>query len=186
MQLPDTKEFTDTWQDLAAKEGLTDGIYFVAVHDDPSPLDHGFSAYMDAGFTTEYNKIKESFVRKLKRKLFGIRRPELIDYRKLVEENLQKSYQAPYMPVVIPNWDNTPRSGYNGRVFMHASTELFEKWLRYAAEKTAANNPDERLLFIKSWNEWAEGNYLEPDQLHGTKYLEIIKKVIFNRSSVFK
>ena len=34
---------------------------------------------------------------------------------------------------------------------------------------------DKRFLIIKSWNEWAEGNYLEPDLKYGRQYLEAVK-----------
>ena len=31
---------------------------------------------------------------------------------------------------------------------------------------------------INAWNEWAEGNHLEPDQKWGRKYLEVTKEAI--------
>jgi hypothetical protein len=35
----------------------------------------------------------------------------------------------------------------------------------------------QNLIFIKSWNEWAEGNHLEPDLRFGMSYLEVIREV---------
>lgn len=37
---------------------------------------------------------------------------------------------------------------------------------------------EENLVFINAWNEWAEGNHLEPDQKWGRKYLEVTKEAI--------
>jgi hypothetical protein len=34
-----------------------------------------------------------------------------------------------------------------------------------------------RILNINSWNEWTEGSYLEPDTVHGMKYLEAVRDV---------
>ena len=37
---------------------------------------------------------------------------------------------------------------------------------------------EEQIVLLKSWNEWAEGNYLEPDQLNGRRLLEATLEVV--------
>jgi hypothetical protein len=64
---------------------------------------------------------------------------------------------------VYPNWDNTPRSGRRGVVLTGSTPERFRTQVRAAVDALADRPPEERLLWVKSWNEWAEGNYLEPD-----------------------
>ena len=59
---------------------------------------------------------------------------------------------------------------------IHGSTPaLFRKHLRKALQRTAHVPNERRIVLIKSWNEWAEGNYLEPDLRHGHGYLEAIR-----------
>jgi hypothetical protein len=78
-------------------------------------------------------------------------------------------------PCVIPNWDNTPRSGVRGLVFHESSPELFRRNVRDALRFVEDRAGDQRLVFLKSWNEWAEGNYMEPDLRYGQGYLEALR-----------
>ncbi|MGC9193717.1 MAG: glycoside hydrolase family 99-like domain-containing protein, partial [Thermoplasmata archaeon] len=86
-------------------------------------------------------------------------------------------FPFPAYNIVISNWDNTPRSGRRGLVLTGCSPRLFREALNLAfsnlASRPAEHNTGE-LIFLKSWNEWAEGNYVEPDQLNGRQFLEAI------------
>jgi hypothetical protein len=79
-------------------------------------------------------------------------------------------------PCVFPNWDNTPRSGRRGVVALGTSPATFERHLTAALrfEMRREPRPDRQLVMIKSWNEWAEGNYLEPDARDGRAWLEAV------------
>lgn len=80
-------------------------------------------------------------------------------------------------PCIIPNWDNTPRSGKNGLVLDGSTPELFARHARQAYERVRDREAEHRIVFVKSWNEWAEGNHLEPDLRFGHKYLEALRDV---------
>jgi hypothetical protein len=45
--------------------------------------------------------------------------------------------------------------------------------LREVLGSIAERPREHRIVFLKSWNEWAEGNYLEPDRTHGRAYLDV-------------
>jgi lipopolysaccharide biosynthesis protein/glycosyltransferase involved in cell wall biosynthesis len=79
---------------------------------------------------------------------------------------------------VTPSWDNTARKKTKGTVFLNNSPKLFEKWLSNAIENTLSchENPDEQIVFINAWNEWAEGAHLEPDQLYGYAWLQAVRQ----------
>ena len=81
---------------------------------------------------------------------------------------------GPVFPCVYPNWDNTPRSGRGGVLALESTPERFGAQVRRAVELVAELPTDEQVLMIKSWNEWAEGNYLEPDRQYGRARLEML------------
>ncbi|MGB0109400.1 MAG: glycoside hydrolase family 99-like domain-containing protein [Terriglobales bacterium] len=89
-----------------------------------------------------------------------------------------RSNQPDVYPCAIPNWDNTPRSGARGIVLHESIPDLFRIHLRDALSFVQARPMNQRLVFIKSWNEWAEGNYLEPDQKFGGDYLKVVREEV--------
>lgn len=117
--------------------------------------------------------MKKDF-RQIYRKLFS--RPEIVAYKDIVKSaSYTKELNPDEYPCVIPNWDNTSRRGTEGLVFKDSTPELFRIHLNDAIQSVARREPEHRVVFIKSWNEWAEGNYLEPDRKFGRAYLEVIK-----------
>ena len=78
-------------------------------------------------------------------------------------------------PMVIPNWDTTPRYAERAIVFHGACPDLFRQHVRHAVTYVQRLPPGRRIIFAKSWNEWAEGNYLEPDRQHGLGFLEALR-----------
>ncbi|MEO1606434.1 MAG: glycoside hydrolase family 99-like domain-containing protein [Pseudomonadota bacterium] len=82
-------------------------------------------------------------------------------------------------PGVCPSWDNSARRpAGKGIIFRGTSPTLFGDWL---AAKTRAFRPPsetENLLFINAWNEWAEGNHLEPCLRHGHNWLEACRRTL--------
>lgn len=79
------------------------------------------------------------------------------------------------IPTVIPNWDNSPRVGRRALVLDGSTPERFRLQLELSVRGFKKSAGYDHLLFIKSWNEWAEGNYLEPDLRWGRRYLEALK-----------
>jgi len=88
-----------------------------------------------------------------------------------------KNYSKPSYKLfrgVNPSWDNTPRKKNNSSIVINSSPRRYLEWLKNAIEDTHLNfpNPNEQLIFINAWNEWAEGAHLEPDKHFGYAYLD--------------
>jgi lipopolysaccharide biosynthesis protein len=80
---------------------------------------------------------------------------------------------------VMTGWDNTPRLQNNAQVFVNAHPDNYRRWLAaIVAETRKRKSPDEPMVFVNAWNEWAEGCHLEPDQTFGRGYLEATKAAL--------
>ena len=169
--LPEPQRFLDLWRKWAADEGLP-GIFFVGRTETAR---RSSNADFDA-FTQERVPprliARYDLLRRFARKV-GI--PSVRSYRRFSEEMPLGIADGPSFPTVLPGFDNTPRSGAGGVVLHGATPSMFESQVARAVAHVISEQPaGRRVVFVKSWNEWAEGNYLEPDRRYGHAYLEAL------------
>jgi hypothetical protein len=104
---------------------------------------------------------------------------KVYDYAYAKQKMMSRSFQYPYFPCSFVNFDNSARRNKNGIIIKNGNPELFKKYLIENINKLKSMNfsSDEYIFFINAWNEWAEGNYLEPDVKNGLGYLRAINEV---------
>jgi lipopolysaccharide biosynthesis protein len=79
----------------------------------------------------------------------------------------------------MPGWDNTPRRQNDPFVYLDPSPGAYRAWLEEAIDQTRRHRfGEDRLVFINAWNEWAEGNHLEPDLRYGHAYLQATRDAL--------
>ncbi|MCS6913652.1 MAG: glycoside hydrolase family 99-like domain-containing protein [Myxococcales bacterium] len=186
-----------SWQQWAQEAGLP-GLFLVSVrnawNESFNPLQHGLQASMKfQPFWRHVDRLAQGLLERaaygliqahapqlgplLKRVLSGRRGDRVIAYRDLVAaEMASRSADFPEFPSVTPGWDNSPRRA-RGATIVHGSTPaLFGRWLRHETQRVRRLPPPLRIVFLNAWNEWGEGNHLEPDQRFGLAYLEEVKR----------
>ena len=89
----------------------------------------------------------------------------------------EMDYEENIYPSAIPQWDRSPRSGRQAVIYYGSTPELFKKHLLDIKKKIEKKNPEHKIVLLRSWNEWGEGNYFEPDLKYGTGYLDAVKDV---------
>lgn len=171
----------DTWNQLAIKNGLP-GFYFFGFTFEESQIDEilrrGVDSvvfdYMLSTYREKENTLLKKCIRKV-RQYVGL--PNIFSYKEYVDLLLRQFYSDDNIkPCIIPNYDHSPRSG-NRFVIIHDSDP--KEWGRLCHSvvgKLKDRMGDDNFLFIKAWNEWGEGNYMEPDIKYGRGYIEELKK----------
>lgn len=187
-RVPEMRRVTEFWRDLAVHAGLP-GLHLVGVNQNTTwnPNEDGFDASVTERLPPLTNRVTWHHpMIKMMGSLTGRALPTIYSYEELIPQFVTR-IRPPYedYPCVIPNWDNTPRSGVSGMVLQGSTPELFKRQMR-AALARVENEPEERkIIFLKAWNEWAEGNYVEPDLRFGKGYLQVIKdEILAERAAV--
>lgn len=178
--LPDISYFISLWNDLALKNGLN-GIHFIAQTHNVADIEILKSKGFDGVnivrlfhfFKKDYSLLERAYL-KIMRKIFKIGR--VVDYNNAAkyftgdEDVLDYCY-----PSIIPNWDHSPRSGREGHILINSNPQAFSTHVRQVLKNVHEKTEQHQLVFLKSWNEWAEGNYIEPDLKYGRAFLEALK-----------
>lgn len=185
--VPQVERFIRIWNELAIKAGF-DGIYFIAHLKHPhdlrnidEPLAKGFDAVntirlWEADFSTT-TKVSRGF-RKLNNMLFGV--PRVRSYKSISRHFVaDDDRREGVFPTLVPNWDHSPRSGRNALIFHNSTPTLFERHCREVLTNVR-HKSGPNMVFLRAWNEWGEGNYMEPDLKYGKGYIEALKKAVDN------
>ena len=179
LEIPNTSEFLAQWRNLAKRNGLY-GIFFIAHTMNAKEIDKLIELGFDGVNIVRLGEHKFNFNFKIKNFLKLLRykylnTPLVLDYRKMLKYLTQKEeYRNKVFPTIIPNWDHTPRSGRHGMLFVKAEPDSFGAHVRNVIATMAHKPSSLKVAFVKSWNEWGEGNYMEPDLKYGQALLDIL------------
>lgn len=191
--IPDIQNVLHLWNEFAKSVGLP-GLFFIGV---TSSVNVG-NQFISYGFDA-VNLIRNCWLKKENKNFFWKILFRIIDkqdfislYTKLLnrpyhvyeyldtydEEYFFEDAEFHCIPTIIPGWDNTPRSGLYGVVAKNNTPEKFKSQALKAINRVRDYPDDHKIIFIKSWNEWAEGNYLEPDQQHGHGFINALSEAL--------
>lgn len=189
MALPNPQHFMKVWNDLAIKNGLK-GIYFIGLIGGPHkrhslPLNRGFDAVCWENFYSA--ELKSSFIKTRVYPILHKYFPSLKFLRKYKYSDIIQNYfteadtHERIYPTIVPNYDRSPRGGKNAVIFYDSTPELFGQHLKHALDVVSHKEDEHKILFLRSWNEWGEGNYMEPDDQFGRGYLDIMHNIMCSK-----
>jgi len=184
--IPNVADFKSLWDKLAVDNGLPK-FYWMNYVDDEAKLNDPVQNSCEKKIVFLKSNVdsvgKGIFVRKLSRFLKGmlsqvLHLPLGVHQYSRIRKKLSSSLfeDESVIPVLLPNWDTTPRRQAGAEVFHNATPEQF--YLHSTEVFSYLKNKENKLVWLKSWNEWGEGNYMEPDLKYGHGYIDALKKAL--------
>lgn len=189
--IPDIANTIAVWRNIAKKHNINLYLGFMRPREGQEDilLQNGFDTAIDfhphmdirKKWYLDINAWTDCFREHILRKKSYIM-PTLFDYSKYVNIVTSRPYpKFKQFPGLTPGWDNSARRvGKSFHALTNSTPSAYGKWLRHILDTFKPFSKEENFIFINAWNEWAEGNHLEPDQKWGLAYLEETKKQIEN------
>lgn len=175
------EEFRTQWNLLAIKNGLPE-FYFVAQTLYAERIDEVLAMGYD-GVNHCHRLDNTTRYKFLRRVLNVVKRvvkiPFIIPYKTAIKNVVDsQDYKKNVFPTMMPNWDHTPRSNDGGSVLHNSTPELFQEHAKDILRTTIDKPQSHKIVFLKSWNEWGEGNYMEPDLKYGTGFIKALRNAL--------
>lgn len=184
--LPDCKHFFDLWNKMAIDNGLP-GIHFVG-------LAGGWDKHIKEQFALGYDAVAHSnmwnaeckakgkylnlFLHKIRNK-FDLVPLNKYNYSKIFRDLISPLSKDEYVyPTIVPGWDRSPRSGRKATIWYNTRPDLWKQHVQMAIDAVKDKNDEHKIVILRSWNEWGEGNYIEPDKQWGTAFLDALRDVL--------
>lgn len=185
--MPDSHHFFDLWNKLAQENGFP-GIHFVGLS---RTHDKGYAKIWDCGYDAVAHssiweasekvkgKYKKLFLNKIREKLdwVSLDKYKYSDIIRYLFDDTDK--QENVYPCIMPGWDRSPRSGRRAVIFEGSTPELWKRHCKEAIDLVKNKEDEHKIVILRSWNEWGEGNYVEPDERWGNAYLDALHDVLF-------
>lgn len=182
-QIPGFEDVLEHWRQVARDAGLG-GLSIITVDVgrgmqgiEGDPLNHGIDAYLEFA---PHNRRWTSVLREplaVDARFQG----NILSYAAMAHDAelaLLEPVDERRYPGVMVNFDNTPRRQWQPDLWYGANPYTFRRWLDAAVSAVADRAPDQRMVFVNAWNEWAEGAVLEPSQRFGRSYLLATRDVV--------
>jgi hypothetical protein len=168
--LPDAAATVARWREHFARRGDDPFFAMAQVFNENDPRPHGLDGAVGFPPHRARNHVPTLPVRDAFDASF---RGELRPYDAIARESLSyRPSEFRLFPGVCPDWDNESRSPGRGLTLLGSTPGKYGAWLEGAIRWISeVAPPEERLVFVNAWNEWAEGTYLEPDRHFGFAYL---------------
>lgn len=187
---PDIKKTISIWREEVKKVGFKDlyvgfaNRYEFEYKIEKNGFDFAFEFQPKFWNTPKIESPPRSLIKKVIRRIkkkLKIKVTSLVyyyDYATFSKKQVNLNFRNKIYPGITPMWDNAARRK-DGAFILHNSTpEKYKNWLIHIKENYHWDTVPEKFLFINAWNEWAEGNHLEPCQKWGTAYLEATKEIL--------
>lgn len=210
IDIPDMDRFICLWRELAIQNGLK-GIHFVGRTNNAafrnageqgkgkyklptvdnaaefynSILEMGFDAVNSVGRLRAEILSKGRYgqvVKRVLKKFLDVDVLNLFD-----QSSINNHLFAPedewdnVYPTIYPNWDRSPRGGKSATIWTNSTPDEFKKILEKSEKLSSSKNDEHKIVFIQAWNEWGEGNYMEPDLQYGRGYIEKMHETIYGK-----